>query len=163
MTSTRELHLSSSLEDYLEAIYHIVQDKQAARAKDIGERMNVNRSSVTGALHALADRQLINYAPYDLITLTERGLIIASKVVHRHELLTGFLIDILSIDREEANEAACRMEHTIRGTIVNRLGYLASFLQTRPPANGKTWLEQFQEYCRQCEELADNEEPPSPM
>ena len=33
--------LSASMEDYLEAIYHIVTAKHAARAKDIAKRLKV--------------------------------------------------------------------------------------------------------------------------
>ena len=62
--------LSSNMEDYLEAIYHISSKKQAARAKDISDRLKVNKSSVTGALRSLSEKGLVNYAPYDLITLT---------------------------------------------------------------------------------------------
>ena len=65
--------LTASLEDYLEAIFHIVERKQAARAKDISKRMHVNGSSVTGALRALSERNLVNYAPYDIVTLTAEG------------------------------------------------------------------------------------------
>ena len=54
--------LSASLEDYLEAIFHIVSEKRVARAKDISKRMHVNRSSVTGAMHSLAKKKLVNYA-----------------------------------------------------------------------------------------------------
>jgi DtxR family Mn-dependent transcriptional regulator len=46
--------LSASMEDYLEAIFHIAADKQAARAKDIAKRLKVNNSSVTGALRILS-------------------------------------------------------------------------------------------------------------
>ncbi|NOQ20783.1 MAG: metal-dependent transcriptional regulator, partial [Desulfobacterales bacterium] len=45
--------LSSNMEDYLEAIFHISQEKQAARAKDIADWVKVNKSSVTGALRSL--------------------------------------------------------------------------------------------------------------
>jgi DtxR family Mn-dependent transcriptional regulator len=55
--------LSASMEDYLEAIYHIVTAKQAARAKDIAKRLDVNNSSVTGALRTLSEKGYINYAP----------------------------------------------------------------------------------------------------
>ena len=48
--------LSASMEDYLEAIFHIVSEKQAARAKDIAKRLKVNNSSVTGALRSLAEK-----------------------------------------------------------------------------------------------------------
>ena len=79
--------LSESLEDYLEAIFHIESKKQAARAKDIAQRLNVKNSSVTGALHSLSEKGLINYAPYDLITLTPKGKTVANGVVRRHEAL----------------------------------------------------------------------------
>ena len=41
--------LSANMEDYLEAIYHISEEKQAARAKDIADRVKVNKSTVTVA------------------------------------------------------------------------------------------------------------------
>ncbi len=79
--------LSASLEDYLEAIFHIIKQKQAVRAKDISRRLTVSSSSVTGALHSMAERGLINYAPYDVITLTAKGKAVAEDVIRRHEVL----------------------------------------------------------------------------
>ena len=79
--------LSSSLEDYLEAIFHIVGEKQAARAKDIAKRLKVNNSSVTGALRSLAEKGMINYAPYDVITLTTKGQKLAEDVVRRYQTI----------------------------------------------------------------------------
>ena len=61
--------LSASLEDYLEAILHLVTEKQVARSRDIAKRLRVNRSSVTGALQALAKKGLVNYEPYEAVTL----------------------------------------------------------------------------------------------
>ncbi len=66
--------LSASLEDYLEAIYHLIAGKQAARVKDISKRLKVNSSSVTGALKALAERKLVSYAPYELVTVAAAGV-----------------------------------------------------------------------------------------
>ena len=76
-----EERLSASLEDYLEAIFHVVEAKQASRAKDIADRLNVNSSSVTSALHALKERGLVNYEPYDLVTLTPEGLRIEAQTI----------------------------------------------------------------------------------
>ena len=97
--------LSSSMEDYLEAIFHISQEKQAARAKDIADRVMVNKSSVTGALRALSEKGLVNYAPYDIITLTVKGKRLAEEIVRRHEALNDFFIKVLLIDQDEAEEA----------------------------------------------------------
>src|SRR4030042_187204 len=107
--------LSSSLEDYLEAIYHLVNENKVARSKDIASNLNVSRASVTGALKHLSVKGLINYDPYQFITMTERGERVAKLIVRRHEILKEFLVDILSIDPELADESACKMEHAISG------------------------------------------------
>ncbi len=124
--------LSASLEDYLEAISQIVDQKHAVRAKDIAHRMQVNRSSVTGALHSLAEKGLINYIPYDVITLTSKGKKIAENVVRRHEALRDFFVKILGIDQAEAEESACKMEHGISRTILERFIQFVKFMETCP-------------------------------
>ena len=117
----RKSKVSSSLEDYLEAIFHIVSKKRAAKAKDIAISMNVASSSVTGALKALSEKGLVNYAPYDLITLTNEGEKLAHEVIMRHDALRAFFIRILALDREEAEDAACKMEHAVSEKVLKRL------------------------------------------
>ena len=78
-----QTQVSASLEDYLEAIFHTVDTKGAARAKDIVQRMGVNNSSVTQALRLLSEKELVNYTPYDVITLTDSGEKIALDVVRQ--------------------------------------------------------------------------------
>ncbi len=117
----RLLQITPSQEDYLEAIYHTVKAKGAARAKDVGLAMGVHGSSVTQALRALAQKKLINYAPYDVITLTKDGMTVAKDVVKRHETLAKFLHSVLGLDEKAADEGACRMEHAIDGEILQRL------------------------------------------
>src|SRR5215471_13821921 len=112
--------LSASLEDYLKAILQVVTVKQAARAKDISARLGVTNSSVTGALRMLADRGLINYAPYDLITLTQVGRVAARDVLRRQEVLRDFFVKVLAVDHETAEVGACKMEHEIPPAILER-------------------------------------------
>lgn len=124
--------LSASLEDYLEAIYHIIEDKQAARAKDIVERLGVHNSSVTQALRALAERDLVNYAPYDLVTLTEAGRAAAADVVDKHQALRSFLIEVLGLDSALAEHDACRLEHGISKDVLERLQLLMAYRRRHP-------------------------------
>ncbi len=140
------MQLSASLEDYLEAIFRIVQEKSAARAKDIGKRMKVGRSSVTGALHALAERELINYAPYDIITLTDRGKELAEDVVRRHEVLRDFFVKVLAVEEKDADEAACKMEHAISEAILERFVEFVEFVE-KCPRGGAKWIKGFSYYC----------------
>ncbi len=138
--------LSASLEDYLEAIFHIEQQKHASRAKDIGERLNVSGASVTAALRTLGEKKLINYAPYDLITLTTRGKAIAEDIVHRHITLREFFVKILGIEETVADEAACKLEHDIPTVVIDRLTQFIEFLKDCP-RGGREWLEGFGKYC----------------
>jgi len=124
--------LSASLEDYLEAIYHIVERKQAARAKDIVERLGVHNSSVTQALRSLSEKGLVNYAPYDLVTLTEAGREAARDVVSRHRAVRAFLIEVLGIAPDAAEADACRLEHAISGDVLERLRGLMVFRRENP-------------------------------
>ena len=47
-----------------------------------------------------------------LITLTDRGMAIAAKMLDRHHTLTKFLV-ALGVDKKTAEEDACKIEHDI--------------------------------------------------
>ncbi|WP_084156146.1 metal-dependent transcriptional regulator [Desulforegula conservatrix] len=141
-----DITLTASLEDYLEAIFHIVAEKQAARGKDIAKRLNVNSSSVTGALRSLSEKGYINYAPYDLITLTENGQTIAREIVRRHETLRDFFEKILKIEKIEAEETACKVEHAVSRKTLDKLISFVEFIETCP-RTGRDWLASFDGRC----------------
>lgn len=151
---TRKVRVSASLEDYLEAIFHTVDKKGAARAKDIVQRMGVNNSSVTQALRLLSDKELVNYAPYDVITLTDSGEKIALDVVRRHEIMRRFLTQVLGLPETEADEGACRMEHAISGPILERLVQFVDYFETCP-LNGVRWDDEIGFFCAQNADEAD--------
>jgi len=139
--------LSASLEDYLETIYHIVRKKQVARAKEIASRLKVSRSSVTEAFRSLSQKGLINYAPYEVITLTDEGEKLAKDVVRRHEALKDFFVKVLAVDEKLAEEGACRIEHAAPAEIIDRLTKFVSFIE-ECPRGGSDWIELFARYCK---------------
>jgi DtxR family Mn-dependent transcriptional regulator len=138
--------LTASLEDYLEVIFQIIADKQAVRPKDIAKRLKVSNPSVTGALRSLAGKELINYAPYDVITLTPAGKKAALDVIRRHEVLHDFLVNVLAIDERAADEAACKMEHSIPKDILERLIQFVEFVEVCPRGGAK-WIAGFGYHC----------------
>ena len=149
MTTT----LSSSLEDYLEAICVLERERQSARPSEIAETLQVRRSSVTGALQALKARGLVNYRPYAHVTLTPSGRSVANRVLRRHEALRDFFVQVLGVDDKEADAAACRMEHGISKSIVDRLVDFAQFVAMCPRA-GSRWVRGFAD--------RGHEAPPNP-
>jgi DtxR family Mn-dependent transcriptional regulator len=151
-----EQNLTPSLEDYLETIYRILREEPEAKASEISERMGVNRTSVTGAMRTLRDRDLVHYAPYGKITFTDEGRRVAEAVVRRHELLKEFLSRVLLVPDAEAEEAACQMEHAVTPAILERFVDFMEFMEVCPRI-GTDWAETFQHYretripCIQCE------------
>lgn len=139
--------LSASLEDYLEAIFLIVQKKQAARAKDIADELSVKASSVTGALRLLSEKGLVNYAPYDIITLTRQGEVMARDVLKRHNALYDFFKNVLGVNEQEAQDGACKLEHAISPEILRRLINFVGFVQQCPRV-GSQWVQEFDSFCR---------------
>lgn len=142
MTNT----LTASLEDYLEAIFHIIAEKQAVRPKDIAKRLKVTNSSVTGALRSLSEKELINYAPYDVISLTPTGKTAAKDVIRRHEVLRDFFVKVLAVEEAHADKAACQMEHSITRVILERFIQFVEFIEVCPRAGAK-WIAGFGYYC----------------
>lgn len=145
--TTDTIDLSASLEDYIEAIYHIVEEKLVARSKDIAARLDVSRASVTEALRALARKELINYAPYEAITMTDRGRKIAEDVIYRHNSLKRFFIEVLNIDEATAEEAACKVEHAAPSEVIAQMLNFMKFLQVCP-RGGDDLLKGFAAFCK---------------
>lgn len=104
--------ISASLEDYIEAIHQISQEKQVVKAIDLSKRLEVKRSSVAEAIKNLQKRELVTYENNEIL-LTEKGLEIAKEVITRHTTLYNFFAKILNVDSEEAQLNACRVEHVI--------------------------------------------------
>ena len=148
--------ISASLEDYLEAIFLAVRENGAARAKDIAGRLSVTGASVTGALHALSERHLVNYAPYEFVTLTSQGEKLAQSVVRRHEALRDFLVKVLAVAEPNAEAAACAMEHALPRPILERLIRFVDFIESCPRV-GTDLIKHFAEFCRDRETHRDCE------
>lgn len=141
-----EHELSESLENYLEVILDLEQSQKVARAKDIADRLNVQRGSVTGALKNLAEKGYINYAPYSFITLTPKGMKVAKDITFRHSALKEFFLRVLQIDPETAEETACRMEHAVDKKTIDRLVCFIDYVFSCPRA-GEAWIQSFVNYC----------------
>ena len=138
--------LSASLEDYLEVIAHIVAEKQVARAKGSAAKLQVSRSSVTEAFRSLAKKGLINYAPYEVITLTDKGEEVSADIIRRHQALQDFFIKVLAVDEQTADEGACRIEHAAPRKIIDRMINFVKFVE-ECPRGGADWIKSFSDYC----------------
>lgn len=124
--------LSPTLEDYLEAIYQISLFNKVARSMEIADRLNVKRSSVTVALRSLADKGLINYQARSFVTLTDEGMNAARCVDRKHHVLSEMFVKLLKMSDEDADRAACGMEHGMTSEVCKKLTALMSVLSANP-------------------------------
>lgn len=124
----KELKLTPSLEDYLEAILQLEEKNRVARVKDIAELLSVQMPSVTGALKNLKGKGLIDYEKNSFINLTEQGKDIAETILKKHHILVKFLEESLLIERGKAEEEACRIEHSIDLDTARRIKNISTYL-----------------------------------
>jgi len=117
------------MEDYLEAILEIAKENVVVGTKAIADKMGVRQPSVTSALRSLVEKGLIAYEPYGAIVLTKEGRRIAEKIWQRHVTLRHFLHDVLGVEKDEANEVACELEHVVSENVMDKLVAFTRFVE----------------------------------
>ena len=142
LTAAAPAALSSSLEDYLETIYLLVQEQGFARVKEIAKARDVKAPSVSIALRRLAELDLVRYERREYVVLTEAGEETARRVFSRHRLLTRFFEEVLQMPQAAAAEQACALEHGLTDEAMAGLARFFEFLGSCPKAGGGL-LERF--------------------
>jgi DtxR family Mn-dependent transcriptional regulator len=123
---------SASMEDYLEAIARLAEKRKAVRVKQLSDRLGVKMPSVTSALKRLSEQELVEHERYGHIKLTPEGDKVARDVIRRHKALTRFFAQALGIDKETAEEDACRIEHIISPLGMERMARFVEFIEACP-------------------------------
>lgn len=118
--------ITSSSQDYLETLLQLSQNDASVRSVDVANALQVSRASVNKAMGVLKERGLIMQEKYGTVSLTEEGKKAANAVTKRHNTLKGFLLDVLEVSPEAAEQDACRMEHVIS---LETLKKLEQFMQ----------------------------------
>ena len=143
-----EKPLTSTMEDYLEAIFVLNEEKKVVRVKDIARKLGVKMPTVTSMLKTLSKRGMVDYEKYEYVELTAEGTVVGREIRRKHQLLCKFLTDILKVDFKTADQEACKMEHTLSSSTLDSLADFMDFIQACPRA-GESWLRRFEDYRRQ--------------
>ena len=124
---------------YLKVIYTLIKDHKVARVKEIAEQLEITKSSVSGALKALSEKELVVYDPYSYVELTPKGEKLASALLSKFGILTNFLVEVLEVPEQVAHENACRMEHVVDDKVMKRL---VNFLDFCKDCDIQCWKEE---------------------
>ena len=129
----------------MEAIFNLGKKKRSVRVRDIAKRLGVKMPTVTNMLKTLSEKGLIDYEKYEFLELTGKGSDVGNDIDQRHQILRRFLTDMLKIDFDQADEDACKMEHAVSPTTLERFVDFMRFIEDCP-RGGAGWLEYFDEY-----------------
>lgn len=127
--------ISDVIEEYLEAIYRLQEQRGVARTSDLVRILSVAPGTVTNTIERLEKSLLITHAPYKGVQLTEKGFKIAISVIRKHRLLECLLADFLGIEWYEAHDAACQLEHWISEEIAEKIEGALGYPKTCPHGN----------------------------
>src|SRR5690606_2632367 len=120
-----------SMEDYLENIYKLINQKGYARISDIAEALEVHPSSVTKMVQKLDEKKYLVYEKYRGLILTPKGKKMGKRLVDRHELLEEFL-RIIGVDEDLIYSDVEGIEHHLSWDAITCLEYLVEYFRDDP-------------------------------
>jgi DtxR family Mn-dependent transcriptional regulator len=112
---------SVSQEDYLKAIWEIVQEEQVPISARLAEDLGVTPPAVTAALKRMTRGGYLRVQRSGRIELSTKGKGIAQHLVLRHRLAEKLLTDVIGIEWSRAHEEAERLEHGISTEVAHLL------------------------------------------
>lgn len=142
------MKLTNSQEEYLKTIYLLEKSRKKVRVTDIATKLEITKPSVNKAINLLKEMEMINYKAYGNITLTKQGKSYAIEVIKKQDILTMFLVEILGINKVQAEEEAIAMKHTISKQTTQKLNqYITGIMNLGELACG---YDENNEKCRNC-------------
>ncbi len=123
----RSADTSPRVEEYLETIYMLAEERQPVIGARLAELLGVSRATVTMMLQRMARDGLITLDSRKQVALTPKGQALAEASMRRHRLIERFLTDVLGLDWAKSDAEAHNLEHCISAEVeaaLNRfLGY----------------------------------------
>jgi DtxR family Mn-dependent transcriptional regulator len=113
------MRLTDREEDYLRALYELIEDKGYARVKDISKILEVTPASVVGMMRKLSKKELVIYKKHEPLKLSAEGLVHAKAVSNRHETFKQFL-KIINVPDKIAAKDAHILEHHLDVKTINQ-------------------------------------------
>lgn len=132
---------TSSMEDYLEMIFRLSENKGYARISDLAQALNIQRPSASAMVQKLSEAGYLEYRKYGLIELTPSGRTLGNYLLYRHNIIEQFL-SLIGISAGLLTETE-KIEHNVSNTTVERLQCLIKFFREQPGLK-----EAFDNFCR---------------
>lgn len=117
-----------SMEDHIEIIYSLIEQKGYARVSDIAEALSVLPSSVTKMVQKLDKDGYLIYERYRGLMLTPKGQKLGKRLLQRHDLLEQFL-RLIDVDEDKIYGDVEGIEHHLSWNSIDRIADLVQLLE----------------------------------
>ena len=104
---------SVSQEDYLKAIWEMLEENQTPISARLAEELQVTPPAVTAALKRMTRDGHVSVDRKGQIVLTQKGRKFAEHLALRHQLAEMLLTDVIGLSWAKAHDEAERLEHAI--------------------------------------------------
>ena len=98
-------------ENYLKAIFHLIDDEQNVTINELSKFLGIKMPSVNSMIKKFSQKNWVIYESYKQIKITDKGRIEAARVVRKHRLTEMFLVDKMGFGWENVHEIAEQLEH----------------------------------------------------
>lgn len=126
--------MHSSREDYLQVIYRLTKKNGFATNKAISVRLQISRPSVTEMLRKLKNEDLV-LINKTRITLSERGVEEAQRLLSKHRIWEYFLSEKLGFKEPLLHQQADLLEHATMDELLEALNKYLDYPVISPKGN----------------------------
>lgn len=116
-----DIQLTNAMREYLRAIYKVNEKRGEVTTTDISEFLHVSAASATTMIKKLHTTGYVRHTPYQGVTLTDEGRLVALRVLRRHRLLECFLQYIMKFDTHEVHDEADRLEPVVSDSFEDKM------------------------------------------
>ncbi len=119
-------------ENYLKALYHLVNENDEVSVNDLSRQLNIKMPSVNSMIKKFAEKNWVKYESYKPIKLTESGKKEASLIVRKHRLTEMFLVEKMGFGWENVHEIAEQLEHIHSDLFFDKMDEILNYPKVDP-------------------------------
>lgn len=124
--------ISLSEENYLKAIFHLVNEENTVTINEISKFLDVKMPSVNNMMKKFADKNWVHYESYKPLKITDSGKKQAALVVRKHRLTEMFLVEKMNFGWENVHEIAEQLEHIHSETFFDKMDEILNYPKYDP-------------------------------
>ena len=125
--------ITHSAAHHVVAIADLIEEFGYARVSDVARLLQITRGSVSVTLKNLKHRGLVTEDERRFLGLSEEGQRIARAVRARKRVMIKLFMDVLGVEREQAEIDTCKIEHLSSASTAGRVIRFLRFIQSDAP------------------------------